>query len=196
MPIALDDAHRERAIHRRDIHWLVWDLQLGIDSPADAARYLDPIDDVIRSRIRDLALQDRLVAGLDAYPVSIDPLGDDAAVNGASSWMVQDRIDIIMEQIRDWHARYQQPFWIAETSNLSLDVSDQIPWLDAMHAGLQSLAGDGLPARGLCWYSRGDQFDWQTALANPTGAVTEVGLFDADRQARPVAARFKELASR
>jgi len=47
----------------------------------------------------------------------------------------------------------------------------------------------------LGWYSRGDQFDWQTALIEPVGAVTEVGLFDTDRHARPVAARFQELAA-
>ncbi len=46
--------------------------------------------------------------------------------------------------------------------------------------------------RGLCWYSRGDQFDWQTALIEPTGALTEVGLFTQDRVARPAAARFAE----
>jgi hypothetical protein len=50
--------------------------------------------------------------------------------------------------------------------------------------------------RGLCWYSRGDQFDWQTGLVHPVGAVTEVGLFDAARRARPVAAEFARLAAR
>ena len=45
--------------------------------------------------------------------------------------------------------------------------------------------------RGLCWYSRGDQFDWQTELVDPKGAVTEVGLFDVHRRARPVATTFR-----
>ena len=79
------------------------------------------------------------------------------------------------------------PFWVAETSNLSLAINDQIPWLLSLTDGLRGLRDDGLPVRGLCWYSRGDQFDWQTELVNPKGAVTEVGLFDVHRRARPVA---------
>jgi hypothetical protein len=54
----------------------------------------------------------------------------------------------------------------------------------------------GLPVRGVCWYSRGDQFDWDTALAEPVGTVTEVGLFDAARRPRPVAAAYAALAAR
>ena len=49
--------------------------------------------------------------------------------------------------------------------------------------------------RGLCWYSRGDQYDWDSALTAPVGRVTEVGLFAADRSARPVAALFRKLAA-
>ena len=87
------------------------------------------------------------------------------------------------------------PFWVAETSNLSLGVDDQIPWLLSLTDELRGLRDDGLPVRGLCWYSRGDQFDWQTNLVDPKGAVTKVGLFDVHRQARPVAATFAQLAS-
>ena len=76
-----------------------------------------------------------------------------------------------------------------------LPLDQQIPWLDTLTAGLARMRGDGRPARGLCWYSRGDQFDWQTALIEPVGAVTEVGLFDNDRRARPVAARFADHAA-
>ena len=56
----------------------------------------------------------------------------------------------------------------------------------ALVGGLDRLRADGRPARGVCWYSRGDQYDWDTALIEPVGKVTEVGLFDADRRpARP-----------
>jgi len=93
------------------------------------------------------------------------------------------------------HERYDVPFWVGETSNLSLGVDDQIPWLLSLTDGLRGLRNDGLPVRGLCWYSRGDQFDWQTELVNPKGAVIEVGLFDVQRRARPVTAIFAQLAS-
>ena len=104
-------------------------------------------------------------------------------------------IDFSIAEIERWHDRYDQPFWIAETSNLTLPLNQQVSWLNEFSAGLARLRADGRPARGLCWYSRGDQFDWQTALIEPTGAVTEVGLFDTERVARPVAARFNTLAN-
>ena len=43
--------------------------------------------------------------------------------------------------------------------------------------------------------SRGDQVDWESMLTVPVGAVTEVGLFDMDRRARPVAAAYGALAA-
>ena len=49
--------------------------------------------------------------------------------------------------------------------------------------------------RGLCWYSRGDQYDWQSLLCRPVGQVTEVGLFDAERRPRPVVDTFRRLAA-
>lgn len=51
------------------------------------------------------------------------------------------------------------------------------------------------PVRGVCRYSRGDQYDWDTALVEPVGRVTEVGLFDAERRPRPVADAYARLAA-
>jgi hypothetical protein len=141
-------------------------------------------------RIRSLAVTDRIVAGLDLYPTSIFPVG-----GAAPGWSIHDRVTLAMAEFRRWHDRYDVPFWVAETSNLSLGVSDQVPWLHSLTDGLRQLRNDGLPVRGLCWYSRGDQFDWQTELVNPKGEVTEVGLFDVHRRARPVAALLGRLAS-
>lgn len=67
-------------------------------------------------------------------------------------------------------------------------------WLDALVAALDRLRANGLPVRGVCWYSRGDQFDWDSALTTPVGRVTTVGLYDAERRARPVAAACANLA--
>jgi hypothetical protein len=132
-----------------------------------------------------------VIAGLDFYPTSLFPLG-----GVAPEWSIPERVALAVAEFRRWHDRYDVPFWVAETSNLSLGVEDQIPWLRALTDGLRVLRDDGLPARGLCWYSRGDQFDWQTELVNPTGAITEVGLFDAQRRARPVADVFAQFAAR
>jgi hypothetical protein len=170
--------------------WLVWDLHFGRDPLPESARYLDSVDNALLDRIRCLAVTDRVIAGLDFYPTSVSPIG-----GPAPEWSVHERVAFAIEEFRRWHERYDVPFWVAETSNLSLGIHDQIPWLLSLSDGLRKLRDEGLPIRGLCWYSRGDQFDWQTDLVDPKGAVTEVGLFDSHRQARPVAAAFAQLAS-
>ncbi|HEY5663268.1 MAG TPA: family 1 glycosylhydrolase [Ilumatobacter sp.] len=191
VPIAVDPAADDAVAGRRALGWLVWDLHFGRDPMPEIAGYLDVVDGAVLERIGALAVTDRLVAGLDVYPVSVQPVG-----GPGPDWSTADRVAAATAEIRRWHDRYAVPFWIAETSNLSLPVDQQVPWLEHVAAALATLRREGRPASGLCWYSRGDQFDWQTALTNPVGAVTEVGLFDVDRNARPVAARFAELAAR
>jgi hypothetical protein len=123
------------------------------------------------------------------YPVSVRVHGrrDDPLT-------IAERAVAYEREARRWHARYGKPLWVAETSNLGLAVDDGPIWLAALIAALDRLRADALPARGVCWYSRGDQFDWHTMLARPVGEVTEVGLFDAERRARPVAVAYATLA--
>ena len=189
VPVALENspAVQRDAQRQRALGWLVWDLHFGLEP--GVAGYFDLVDPAQLARIRALAPSDRLVAGLDVYPISVTAVGGERP-----DWTPPQLIRLVTEEIERWHDRYDRPFWIAETSNLSLPVDQQIPWLDEFARALGRLRHDGRPARGLCWYSRGDQFDWQTALIEPTGAVTKVGLFDTDRHARPVAARFRQLA--
>ncbi len=193
MPVATTREAGDEVATRRALGWLVWDLHFGRTPAPEMDGYLDPVDDTVLERIHTVAASvatpGRLIAGLDVYPASITAVG-----GPTPEWSVTDLAAIAVAEIERWHDRYGHPFWIAETSNLTLDVDQQIPWLDALTTGLAGLRAAGRPARGLCWYSRGDQFDWQTALTEPIGAVTEVGLFDADRRPRPVATRFAELA--
>jgi hypothetical protein len=85
---------------------------------------------------------------------------------------------------------------VSETSNLGLSVEDATPWLRALVTRLDGLASDSVPVRGICWYSRGDQYDRDSGLVHPVGRVTQVGLYDADRRARPVATVYADLARR
>ncbi len=190
VPVAVDPQAEEDVQALRAWMWLVWDLHFGRDPLPASAGYLDPVDTAVLERIRSLAVTDRVVAGLDFYPTSVFPVG-----GVAPQWSIDERMALAVAEFRRWHHRYDVPFWVAETSNLSLGIDDQVPWLLSLTDGLGGMVEDGLPVRGLCWYSRGDQFDWQSELVNPKGAVTEVGLFDVHRRARPVAAVFAQLAS-
>ncbi|CAN5774857.1 family 1 glycosylhydrolase [soil metagenome] len=190
-----DEAGLAVATATRDLQQVVWDLQLGLTARGKAAPVHDVVPDAIQARLAELVgvvPTDRLVAGHDPYPVSVTAHGRCSE----RPLTLDDRVGAYEDTARAWYERYRVPFWVAETSNLGLDVADGPRWLDALVAGLDRLTAEGLPVRGICWYSRGDQYDWDTSLAEPIGRVTEVGLFDADRRARPVATAYANLARR
>ena len=183
-----DEAGIRAATRARDLQQAVWDLHLGVAPRGGAAR-------LIQSRIEALVgvvPPDRIIAGHDIYPVSVTVHGTRAG----RPLSIADRVRAYEDEATAWHERYQVPFWVSETSNLGLPVDQGSEWLAALTASLDTLAARGLPVRGICWYSRGDQYDWDTALMSPIGTVTEVGLFDAQRHPRPVAQHYATLARR
>ena len=188
-----EDAERDAATEMA-LQWAVWDLHFGVEPLPDAARLREVIDPAVLDRITSLVPlapgPERTVAGHDMYPVVASAKGRRAQ----RPVTIADRVAAYEATASAWHARYDRPFWVAETSNLGLRVEEGTEWLGALVAGLDRLAARGLPARGVCWYSRGDQVDWDTMLAAPVGRVTEVGLFDTERRPRPVAEAYAGLA--
>jgi hypothetical protein len=189
-PVACTDAHAAEAERLRASAWAVWDLHFGKALAPELEPDFAAVPRDIRLRIEKLATTANTIAGHDFYPVSIVPVG--GTLDG---WSIEQRLDAYEATARAWQARYGLDFWVAETSNLGLPVAEQEAWLSAFARRLGGMRRSGLPVRGLCWYSRGDQYDWDSALTARVGRVTEVGLFAADRSARPVAARFRELAA-
>lgn len=188
-----DEAGTREALDARDLEQAVWDLHFGLDPTGVAARLVHVVAEPTLSRIAELAsgvVAALVVAGHDIYPASVTTHGS----RSDRPLTIAERVDAYEREARRWHERYRRAFWVSETSNLGLDPQDGPAWLEALVAGLDRLAADGLPVRGICWYSRGDQYDWDSALSMPVGQVTTVGLYDAERRARPVAAAFAELA--
>ncbi len=188
-----DDAGRAAAVEARDLEYAVWDLHLGVEPRGVAGRLSDVVSVETLARISELVgvvPSDRIIAGHDIYPVSVTAHGTRAD----RPVTIADRVAAYEQTTRDWYKRYEVPFWVSETSNLSLPVEQGEEWLAELVSGLNRLDAEGLPVRGICWYSRGDQFDWDTALTVPVGTVTTVGLFDADRRPRPVARAYRDLA--
>ena len=170
----------------------MWDLHFGVEPHPSFGDLADHVDRTMLDRIgAHVVGHDRVVAGHDMYPIGVH-------VHGARSepLTIDERVAAYDHAARRWYDRYRRPFWVAETSNLGLPVTDGPRWLDAIVGTLDQLRVDAIPARGICWYSRGDQYDWHTMLTKPVGEVTEVGLFDARRAARPVAAAYAELTRR
>lgn len=183
----------QAATTARELDRLTWDLHFGVEAPESVADVYAVVDDATLSRIEALAApRERVVAGHDFYPINVTVHG---AAADAEPPTIAERVAAYEAEARVWHQRYQRPFWVAETSNLGLPSEDGAEWIESLVEGIDRMRSDGLPARGVCWYSRGDQFDWHTMLIRPIGEVTEVGLFDRFRNPRPVAETYARLAA-
>lgn len=91
---------------------------------------------------------------------------------------------------RDYHDRYNLPVMHTET-NLAEPGAEK--WLWKTWTNIQRLRRDGVPVCGMTWYSLTDQVDWDTALREDRGQVNPLGLFDLDRNIRPVGVAYKKL---
>lgn len=68
-----------------------------------------------------------------------------------------------------------------------------VEWLEKQWANVYRLKQDGVPIVGFTWYSLTDQVDWDSALREDAGRINPLGLFDSDREIRPVGKAYREL---
>ncbi len=92
---------------------------------------------------------------------------------------------------KEYYARYQKPVMHTETN--VLDAEEAPTWLWKQWINILRMRRDGVPVLGFTWYSLTDQIDWDTGLAQRNRRVNPCGLFDLNRQPRPVAAAYREL---
>jgi beta-glucosidase/6-phospho-beta-glucosidase/beta-galactosidase len=95
--------------------------------------------------------------------------------------------------IQQYHTRYGLPLMHTETNLQDGVQGDATDWLWKQWANLLLLWEMPMPVLGFTWYSLTDQVDWDTALREDNGRVNPVGLYDLDRQARPVGVAYKRL---
>ena len=98
------------------------------------------------------------------------------------------------EITRQYHERYRIPVMHTETNLIdSPDGRTAVDWLHKEWANVLWVRNVGIPILGFTWYSITDQVDWDTALRDDNGHVNAVGLFDLDRNIRPVGRAYKQL---
>lgn len=95
---------------------------------------------------------------------------------------------------RQYYDRYRLPVMHTET-NLSQGPkgNEAVFWMWKEWANVLRVRNDGVPIVGFTWYSLTDQVDWDSALREDNGNVNPLGLFDLDRQIRPVGLAFAKL---
>ena len=90
-----------------------------------------------------------------------------------------------------YFSRYRLPVMHTETN---LGDAERAPdWLRKQWANLFRLRQDGVPIIGFTWYSLTDQVDWDSALCQDNGNVNPLGLYDLDRNIRPVGEAYRKL---
>ncbi len=98
------------------------------------------------------------------------------------------------EITRQYHGRYHLPVMHTETNFAEGPAGDEaVYWLWKEWANVLRLRNCGIPMVGFTWYSLTDQVDWDTALRERNGHVNPLGLYDLDRNIRPVGRAFKQL---
>ncbi len=98
------------------------------------------------------------------------------------------------EITRQYHSRYHLPVMHTETNLVEGPAGDEaVHWLWKQWANLLRLRNDGIPMVGFTWYSLTDQVDWDTALREQNGHVNALGLYDLDRNIRPVGRAYRQL---
>jgi beta-glucosidase len=100
------------------------------------------------------------------------------------------------EITRQYYDRYRLPVMHTETNIAEGANGDEaVNWLWKEWANVLRVRNDGVPTVGFTWYSLTDQIDWDTALRETNGRVHPVGLYDLNRQIRPVGRSYKQLIS-
>src|SRR4051812_1762844 len=101
------------------------------------------------------------------------------------------------EITRQYYDRYRLPVMHTET-NLAQGANgdEAATWLRKEWANVLRVRNSGVPIVGFTWYSLTDQVDWDTALREENGRVNALGLYDLDRNIRPVGEAYQLLIQR
>jgi beta-glucosidase/6-phospho-beta-glucosidase/beta-galactosidase len=127
----------------------------------------------------------RAVLGIDYYEWNerlIDRDGHPQSLGELFGWYV------IANQY--WE-RYGRTMMHTETNRR--DAAEASRWLWRQWHNVQLLRSTGVPIIGFTWYSLIDQIDWNRGIVDALGVVFPVGLFDLNRDPRPVGLSYKQL---
>lgn len=128
---------------------------------------------------------DRAILGVDYYRWNEKLVNSDGrleALGELFGWYV------ITSQ---YYERYRRPVMHTETN--CPDAAEAPGWLWRQWHNVQLIRQSGVPVTGFTWYSLQDQVDWDIGLSRAVGNVNPVGLYDLNRDPRPVADAYRYL---
>lgn len=134
------------------------------------------------------SLRHHCIMGNDYYVTNEHRVGANGQTVAAGDIFGYDEIT------RQYYDRYRLPVMHTETNLMEGPNGDEaVNWLWKQWANVLRVRNTGVPIVGFTWYSLTDQVDWDVALREENNRVTPVGLYDLDRNIRPVGRCYKQL---
>lgn len=170
--------------------FLSLDLNYGYQVNSQMYRYLR--DNGMSEDEYDFFMQHNLknhsIMGNDYYETNEHIVFNDRTTAGSGEIFGYDEIT------RDYYDRYRLPVMHTETNQRQgVNGDEAVRWLRKQWANVLCVKDSGVPIVGFTWYSLTDQVDWDTALRENNGHVNALGLYDLDRNIRPVGRAYKKL---
>ncbi|WP_134499653.1 family 1 glycosylhydrolase [Microvirga pakistanensis] len=134
------------------------------------------------------SLRHHCIMGNDYYVTNEHRVKADGSSRAAGEVFGYDEIT------RQYYERYRLPVMHTETNLMEGPTGEEaVDWLWKQWANVLRVRNTGVPIVGFTWYSLTDQMDWDVALREENNRVTPVGLYDLDRNIRPVGRCYKQL---
>ncbi|RST31274.1 glycosyl hydrolase family protein [Sphingomonas ginkgonis] len=178
------------AEHLNEMRFLSLDLNYG--RRVDSSMYQYLLDNGMTREEYDFFpanhLKQHCIMGNDYYVTNEHRVSSNGVTCPAGEVLGYDGIT------HQYHHRYHLPVMHTET-NIAQGPrgTEAVDWLWKEWANVLRVRNDGVPIVGFTWFSLTDQMDWDTALREKNNRVSPVGLFDLDRNIRPVGTAYKQL---
>jgi beta-glucosidase/6-phospho-beta-glucosidase/beta-galactosidase len=131
-------------------------------------------------------VKNRCIMGNDYYNTNEGRVATDGTIHSAGEVF---GYYVITKQ---YYERYYLPVMHTETNYAQGPRGDEaVQWLWKQWANVLRIRNDGVPIIGFTWYSLTDQVDWDSALRENNGSVNALGLYDLNRNIRPVGEAYK-----
>lgn len=136
----------------------------------------------------DSNVKQHCIMGNDYYVTNEHRVAADGSTRGAGEVFGYKEITV------QYYHRYGLPVMHTETNLAEGPAGDEAAnWLRKQWANVLRVRDDGIPIIGFTWYSLTDQVDWDCALRADRGTVNPLGLFDLQRNIRPVGRAYRKL---
>ena len=138
----------------------------------------------------DNNLRHHCIMGNDYYYTNEHRVSEAGRVTPAGEVFGYDEIT------RQYYDRYRLPVMHTETNiDDNSNGTRAENWLWKQWANVLRVRNGGVPIVGFTWYSLTDQIDWDIALREKRNRVNPRGLYDLDRNIRPVGQAYRRLIS-